>query len=245
MKRVLLALLAVGVAAAQSDADLTKGKKLFAGHCAPCHGIDGTGGRGANLAVPKLKRASTDDDIAELIKSGIPGTIMDGAWQLSDREVEAVVAYVRSLGRAAVVALPGEAERGRKVYRKSGCAGCHVIQGEGTGFGPELTVIGAQRSAAYLREAILDPAATIPQDFLMVRVQPRDGLEVTGLRVNEDSFSIQIKDSNNQYHSFRKTELASLDKETKQSAMPSYAKTLSSAEVDDLVAYLASLRGEQ
>jgi putative heme-binding domain-containing protein len=227
-----------------SPEDLAKGKKLFQAHCGPCHGFDGTGGRGANLTVPKLKRATDNQAFFDLAKYGIPGTIMDGAWQLSDAELWRVVAYTRSLGKTARVELPGDAARGAAAYRKSGCAGCHAIQGQGGSLGPELTAIGARRSAAYLKEAIVDPGATVPEEYLMVRAKPRDGKEVRGMRVNEDSFTVQIKDLSGRYHSFRKADLTSLDREPKQSAMPSYQSKLSAAELDDLIAYLAGLRGE-
>lgn len=220
------------------------GKKLFEAHCSLCHGMDGCGGRGANLRLPKLKRAADEAGIAEVIKAGIPGTIMDGAWQLNDGEVARVALYVRSLGNTTPVTLPGDSARGQSLYAARGCASCHILKGEGRGFGPELTTIGAQRSAAYLREAVVDPSATVPEDYQTVRAKTRSGEEIRGLRVNEDSFTIQIKDAGNRFGSYRKADLASLERE-KQSAMPSYSAKLSPSELDDLVAYLASLRGEK
>ena len=53
-----------------------------------------------------------------------------------------------------------------------------------------------------------------------------------------DSFSIQVKDLNNQLHSFRKSEIQTLDKQMGASLMPNYTGKVSGAELDDLVAYL-------
>src|SRR5271165_3775499 len=152
MRSLTLALFA-WTAAAQEPPPQTNpelGKKLFTAHCAPCHGIDATGGRGPNLAVPKLRRAANDQAIFDLVKNGIPGTIMDGTWQLSDPELWRIVSYVSSLGHTTPQSLPGDPSRGKTLYDKLACAGCHIVAGEGRAIGPELSAIGASRSAAYL-----------------------------------------------------------------------------------------------
>src|SRR5204862_4742915 len=137
---------------------------IFESQCALCHGQDGKGGRGPSLANPRLKKAPDEDALRVVIKNGIAGTEMPGAWQLHPREVESVAAYVRSLGTVAIEALPGNTDRGAELYRATGCASCHVVEGQGSGFGPELSEIGARRSAAYLREALVKPAAAAPDN---------------------------------------------------------------------------------
>lgn len=224
--------------------DLTQGKRLYIGHCALCHGIEGVGGRGPALNQPALRRVKDNWALYGVIKNGVDGTEMPGAWQMTEREVWRVAGYVRSLGRVEPATLTGDAGRGRELYRAKGCAGCHIVRGEGGASGPELTEIGARRSAAYLREALIDPAASVPERFLTVSVTTRAGRNLRGVRVNEDSFTIQLRDDNNHFRSFRKAELKDLKKEFGVSTMPSY-KTLTAAELDDLVAYLASLRGEK
>ena len=71
----------------------------------------------------------------------------------------------------------------------------------------------------------------------------REGREVRGARINEDTFTIQVRDSNGQLHSFRKAELRQIEKEFGKSLMPAYKERLSASEVGDLVAYLSSLGG--
>jgi cytochrome c oxidase cbb3-type subunit 3 len=224
--------------------DMARGKRLFEGQCAVCHGITGTGGRGANLAQPRLRRATNDEALFLVIKDGIDGTEMPESWQMSDREIRQVAGYVRSLGRMAVSAQKGDAAHGQSIYASQGCVGCHVVRGEGSSLGPELTGIGARRSVEYLRQALADPGAAVPEGFLIVSVTTRDGAQVRGMRVNEDSFTIQIKDAANRFHSLRKADLTDLRKEFGKSLMPSYLGKLTAAEIDDLVAYLAGLRGE-
>jgi cytochrome c oxidase cbb3-type subunit 3 len=69
------------------------------------------------------------------------------------------------------------------------------------------------------------------------------GRTVRGMRVNEDTFSIQLRDAGGRFHSFRKSELSKIDREDNASLMPSYESKFTPAELDDLIAYLASLRG--
>jgi len=224
--------------------DIAAGKKLFELHCAVCHGIEGKGGgRGPNLNRVHLEHAPDDAALKSLMKDGIPPE-MPGAWYMSEKDVKNVVAYVRSLGRAPAEPLPGDAARGARVYDKGECSNCHIVTGEGTGFGPELTEVGARRSAEYLRECLLKPSTNLPEGFLWVEATTLSGEIVRGIRVNEDTFSIQIKDGSRGFHSLRKQELKELRKLRGETPMPSYEQILSAAELQDLVAYLASLRGK-
>ncbi|MCP5119048.1 MAG: c-type cytochrome, partial [bacterium] len=225
--------------------DAAGGERLFKGHCARCHGMEGGGGEGANLARAKLRHATDEEALFSVIKDGIPGTGMPGAWSMSDSEVRQVSAYVLSLGRTSAQPVSGDPQRGESIYRtKGGCSVCHIVGGEGRSRGPDLTGIGDRRGIAYLREALLNPGTALPEgpsgfkSFLSVRAVTADDREVRGIRVSEDSFTIQLRDADNRLHSIRKTALKRLEKEFDKSPMPSYESTLSSAEVDDLVAYL-------
>jgi cytochrome c oxidase cbb3-type subunit 3 len=226
--------------------DLARGNKLFVAHCALCHGIGGTGGRGPSLNQPDLRRAADSRALVQIIQNGIEGTEMPEAWQMTDREIRQVAGYVRSLGRTAVVKLPGDPVKGKQYYEaKGGCAACHIVSGRGGTTGPYLTDIGARRSAVYLREALIDPGAAVPEGFLVVTIVTRDSQRVRGVRLNEDSFTIQLRDASNVFHSFRKLDLTELKKEFGASMMPGYRDALAASEIDDLVAYLAGLRGEK
>ena len=66
--------------------DLADGERLFRVHCARCHGIDGAGGEGSNLARPSLQYANDDEDLIALIDDGIPGTGMPAIWSLDDAQ---------------------------------------------------------------------------------------------------------------------------------------------------------------
>jgi cytochrome c oxidase cbb3-type subunit 3 len=251
-----LAFLQVATADAQpkplekvTPGDLEGGASVYTMYCGRCHGLDGSGGMGPPLARPRLRRGVDDTAVIDILVNGIPGTAMMGAWSLSEREIVQVTAYVRSLGRRPPEALPGDAARGQSVYARAGCATCHIVDGEGSGLGPDLSDVGTRRGAAFLRESLIDPGAARPERavpyepygypaYVVVRAQRRGGAEVVGMRVNEDTFTIQLRDQQGRVHSFRKSELQQLRTDPATSLMPDYRDTLKKDEIEDLVAYL-------
>jgi putative heme-binding domain-containing protein len=129
------------------------------------------------------------------------------------------------------------------IYQTKGtCADCHTLSGRGGAFGPDLTGVGASRSPQHLRESLLNPAADVPRGFAFISAVMRDGQRVAGVRINEDTFSIQLRDATGMLHSLWKAELREFSKDLKKSPMPSYGAKLSPSDLDDLVAYLASLQ---
>jgi putative heme-binding domain-containing protein len=249
----LLGMLPILLQPAFAMADVAAGGKLFAAHCAACHGPLGEGGRGVKLTT--LTRASDDKSLFNIIRKGIPGTEMPPA-PLKDGEIRDVAVFVRSLRRDSAPAAAGGGPRGEQIYRQAGCMSCHTIGVEGGVLGPDLSRIGARRDKEYLRRALLDPEADIPEsfgeyrwyivipnNFLQVRLTTQDGHAITGARINEDAFSIQVRDEAGQVHSFWKDELKELHKDWGKSPMPSYRDKLTKQDIEDLVGYLASLRG--
>ena len=224
--------------------EVARGRALFEAQCAYCHGAGGDGGRGANLARPALRRAPTDEALFRIVNRGIPGTGMPGNG-MSARETWQVVAFVRTLGRVARQPLPGDAASGAQVYQANGCASCHTIQGRGGALGPDLTDVGARSSPAFLRRSLLDPGADVPVGFMQVGATTREGRRLTGVRVNEDPFSIQFRDAKGELYTFFKNELAEFAKDEGQTPMPSYRGRLDATALDDLVAYLVSLEGSR
>lgn len=234
---------AAQVKTATAKPDPIAGKKLFQENCSTCHGLDGGGGRGPNLHTPKLKYAPDEKSLRAVIGNGI-STDMPAAWFLTDDEIANVASYVLSLGRIPPEKVPGDPANGAEVYALSQCSMCHMLAGQGNSIGPDLTEVGARRGAAQLRQTLLHPESTIPEGFLLIEAVTSSGDSVQGVRMNEDSFSIQIRDYSGRFFSFRKADLKELKKLRNETPMPSYAPTFSPTELQDLVAYLAAQRGQ-
>jgi putative heme-binding domain-containing protein len=227
-----------------SRADLLSGEKLFQVHCARCHGPKGEGSRGPTLIRARLLHAPDDAALVAVIDDGIRGTEMPGSGgAMSHHEMLQTATFVRSLGKVPQQPVPGDAAHGAEIYRTKGnCGACHSISGEGGVAGPDLTQIGEARSAAYLRESLIDPQAAVPEGYVRLTLVPKTGRSVTGMRVNEDSFSIQVRDDSGRSYSFWKSDVARVEKPQNKSPMPSFRGQLSDPEITDLVAYLASLK---
>jgi cytochrome c oxidase cbb3-type subunit III len=210
-------------------------------HCASCHGLKGLGGRGPDLVSGRWTHGSTDEDLTRVITKGVSGGGMPSfSGEFDEEQIRELVAFVRSLGASSGprVRPTGNPDHGRELYGQAACSQCHMIQGRGGRLGPDLTRIGSQRSLGHLRESLVKPSADIADSYQAVRVTPRGARPVTGIRRNEDNFTIQVFDTNEKYHSFRRDSLDRLE-ELKDSLMPPTTSGL-----DDLVAYLDSLRGK-
>jgi len=147
------------------------------------------------------------------------------------------VVFVSSLGQSAAPATAGDPTRGARLFESNACSSCHILAGQGRALGPELTDLGDRRSAAYVREVLLDPGSRLPAEFLVVRVTTKAGEITEGIRINEDNYSIQLKDVAGNMRSFEKAELQSQERLRGKTPMPSF-KNLPPADVQDLVAYL-------
>jgi putative heme-binding domain-containing protein len=176
--------------------------------------------------------------------------------RFTEKELRQLVAYVRSVGRLPSERVLGDAKSGAAVYRKLACSSCHIVAGEGGSLGPDLSDIGLLRGAAYLHEAVVAPGSSLPKgtlsvlprgyaEYLPVRIVTRQGREIRGIRINEDAFTIQVRDSAGALYSLRKSDLEVLEKQAGTSLMPSFATQLTPPELTDLVAYLVSLRGAE
>jgi putative heme-binding domain-containing protein len=241
--------LAAGLVAAQehagqyAQADIERGSRLYGANCVVCHGVTGDTVPNVDLRSGKFRRAASDEELGRLITNGVPGTAMP-PHKFQAAEVTGIVAYVRTMrdvNIARVVA--GDAERGKAVFADKGaCASCHRVNGQGSRLAPDLSEIGGIRSADALQASLLDPTANMRPINRSVRAVTGDGKVITGRRLNEDTYSVQLIDSRERLVSLWKAELKEFTV-IKTSPMPSYKDKLSAQELADVVAYLRTLRG--
>jgi putative heme-binding domain-containing protein len=107
---------------------------------------------------------------------------------------------------------------------------------------PDLSDIGSARSAGALQQALLDPTSVMMPINRPVRIVMKNGTTMTGRRLNEDTYTVQVIDDRERLRSIDKADIGRLIVET-TSTMPSYAGRLTAEEIADLVAYLLSLKG--
>jgi len=226
--------------------DVEAGKRVFRVHCASCHGADGRGGRGSDLASGELYHGATDADLYRNIEEGIPGTEMPASW-LVPKRLWQVVAFVRSLSGteapSSTTSTGGDASRGQELFRgKGGCLECHRVGREGGFAGPDLTTVGSRRSPEHLKASLLAPEEEIRRDYRIATVSPSDGsIGTTGYVRNEDRHYLLLLDLEGKLRTFEKSGLQQVEKD-RRSMMQSYEGVFDDAELEDLVAYLASLR---
>ena len=224
--------------------EIEHGKRIFGIHCARCHGLDGVGGEGPNLMRENLRRSAADEVLVDIVDNGIPGTDMPRHGSLNTRELWNVAAYVRSLGVVPREDLPGDPVKGRELYEATLCSTCHIVNGEGMALGPDLSDIGLLRGSVHLREAIQDPPKLVSPRYRTVLIEDEDGRQIMGVRTGEDTFTIQLIDEAGRHRSFRKSRVREFKLLPEESMMMSYAD-FADEELDDLVAYLATLRGPE
>ncbi|MEZ5402354.1 MAG: c-type cytochrome [Bryobacteraceae bacterium] len=212
--------------------DLADGQRRYMSQCAGCHGRDGRGGQGTpDFTTGNFRRASSDEGLFQVVAKGIPGTTMP-AFSLSGRQIWQTLAYIRSLGASRTAEhASGDVARGAMLFKENRCGGCH------SSTAPDLREIGRERSLAELKRSILDPQAEVSNAYWRIKATTRDGAAVEGLRLNEDTHSVQYLDRQGKLRSARKEALAGYEI-VKQSPMPAYRGKLTGAQVNDLVAYL-------
>jgi cytochrome c oxidase cbb3-type subunit III len=234
---------------------IAQGKQIFDGTCAVCHGIDGSGANGPNIQA--AARAMGPEGLYNRIWGGVIGSGMPNFSYLGEDKIWDVVDYVSTLGQVNGGPVTGDPQKGKEVYASSGCASCHSIDGKGGDSGPDLSNMGSVRAPSFMRDEILNPGANKPEGepglssragyggYRMYRVTLANGKVVTGTRVNESSFSLQLRDAQGDIVSVDKLTAKNVEELPDKSFMPSYKGKLSDAQVDDLVAYLATLEVKQ
>ncbi len=241
---------------AGKPAAIREGASLFRANCSPCHGLSARGGpKGPDLSSGRWAHGSSDAEIFRTITQGVAGTEMP-ANAFADSEIWSIVAYLRSLSPI-VHPVSGDHKKGEEIFGGLGCSTCHMVNGRGGVLGPDLSRVGASRSVSYLSDSIRHPSKDLsegivdpnnglgmPMVYDAVTVITPSGERITGIAKNEDTFTVQLLDTNQHFHFFLKKDLKRVIHE-KRSLMPAYSEqAVGPEELNDLVAYLQSLRGE-
>ena len=220
------------------------GARLYAEHCDRCHGANGGGVAGVDLRSGKFRSATTDQQLRTVITNGFPTAGMP-PFTLDAADAAGLVAYLRNMTSIDRGSLKmGNAAHGRVVVETKGaCLSCHRVNDQGSRKGPNLSNIGANRSAGSLERSLIDPTSQMWPINRPVRIVTRDGRVINGRRLNEDTYTVQIADEEGRLIALNKADLREFVVST-TSTMPSYKEELTSEELADVVTYLLSLKGQ-
>ena len=231
-----------------------EGDSLYNQRCTGCHGPNGTDGEigPALVSGERADFGTTDGQVFNTIKNGIPGTAM-GPQKLPDDEIWKIATYIHALrGTAIDSPSPGDVAHGEQIFWGKGqCGSCHMLGGKGGLTAPDLNNIAGTRKASTIVDALTKKEhheygsggahlRSLPamDSYLPVHVTTADGKTIDGVLLNEDGYSIQMIGNDQRLHSFDRAKLRRIDIES-QSLMPTdYDKRLTPEEFKDLLAFL-------
>jgi cytochrome c oxidase cbb3-type subunit 3 len=215
-----------------------RGKSMFELKCSTCHGLDGRGGEHAPDIVHRRTVTSlSDQGLLDLIHDGIPESGMPGFSSMSQEDTQRLIAYLHLLqGKSAAGFTEGDAVRGQVLFfGKAGCSACHSIGGAAQLAAGDLAGFGRDHQAGEIRDAIVRPAGGQQESATAVG---RDGRKFSGMIRNEDNGSLQLQDAHGRFYLLMKSSLVSVQRHSGDQMPVDYGQRLSTAELDDLVAYI-------
>ena len=136
-----------------------------------------------------------------------------------------------------ILALQGNAKRGRTVFRRAAilCVNCHRAEGQGREFGPALDGIDRRFNREQILEQILRPSKIIHPDY-----QLRQAGDLVGIILSRNDNALILRDAGGKDH---RLPADTATRPLPASAMPpGLLATLTAREAADLIAYLRSLK---
>jgi cytochrome c oxidase cbb3-type subunit III len=219
--------------------EIAAGSRIYSAQCQFCHGRDGDQISGIDLRRGVFRQTRDDTDLARVINTGTPGGMPPFA--LSAADLTGIIAYMRAAFDGSASIQVGDATRGKELFETAACSSCHRVGATGPILAPPLNDIGLARTPAALERSIRDPSSAMMPINRPVRIVMNDGTGLSGRRLNEDTATVQIIDTNERLRSVAKRDIATMRIDF-ASPMPAYADRLTDTEIGDLVAYLLTLR---
>lgn len=244
---------AAAIAGAKQDpAAVESGAKLFATHCAGCHGRTGRGNPGA----PDLIRSIivlTDEKgilISPVLRNGRPDQGMPKP-NLTEPQIADLVAWLHvqtySAGHRNTYAfqdvVTGNAKLGEAYFNGAGgCTRCHSVTGD-------LQGIAKRFDSMSLQQHWLGPRGRAgrgevsPRAAVMVKVTLPSGETISGRLDRVDDFSVSLHDSSGAYHSFfRNGNVPKVEITDPLRAHVELLPKYTDADIHNVTAYLVTLK---
>ena len=145
-----------------------------------------------------------------------------------------------------LLAVKGDAKRGAELVSMTGkmaaCLACHILNGTGRDFGPDLSKVGSRLTREQILENLHQPSKTIAKGYETWTLTLKDGSVQTGFVVNPGDTAVTLKLPTGQPQTFERAQIRS-QKVEPMSLMPEgLLQTMTEQEAADVIAFLAGLK---
>jgi putative heme-binding domain-containing protein len=220
-----------------------KGKAEFVHNCTACHRAD---------MVTRVKKTPDEwrKSVDEMAARGTDGSKED----LNNAYLYLVTNYAAdkpgppartqtttpssTSGSAVLNSL--ELEGVKRIVAENGCLTCHRIAQQGAYTGPSLNGVGARRTTAEIRTAIVSPPPTVNPSNNLIRLTTADGKTIVGRILSQDDHQVRVIDASGEVATYLKSGLRQFTM-INTNPMPSYERKITGEDLDGLIRYLGSL----
>jgi quinoprotein glucose dehydrogenase len=157
------------------------------------------------------------------------------------REYETQKSLDDSVGVYRETLYGGDAERGRQIFYQDAaaqCIRCHVVDGQGSDVGPDLTDVASRLNRSQLLQSMVNPNARIAPGYGTVTLTMDDGEVIRGQLTAETASQITVTSGEEEWV-VNKDHVA--ERVNSPSGMFAMGDVLSRSELRDLVEFLMTL----
>ena len=138
--------------------------------------------------------------------------------------------------------ITGNPVAGRAIFEGVGnCLSCHRAGAAGAVLAPNLSDVGAEYSPDELKQKLLTPSPALDPKNRLYQIVTDRGKTIRGKLLNQGPLSLQMLASDGRLIALPRAQIRG-GHFVDPPQMPSYQSKLTSTQIDDLVAYLASMR---
>lgn len=226
------------------NAAADRGRSVWATQCIGCHGTTARGtDKGANLIRSDMMWSDRyGSDLMPFLQKGHPTQSGVASNTLSKTQVEELSHFIHqrlydTLRGSPIFnpqnVLTGNVKEGEAYFNGAGkCATCHSPTGDLAGFG--------RNNPVDIQQRFMFPRAR--KQKLTITVTPANGTTVTGMPVHIDDFAVSLRDSNGDYHSWKRSASLKVVKNNPLQAHVELLDRITDKNMHDIVAYLETLK---
>ncbi|MFC5454659.1 PQQ-dependent sugar dehydrogenase [Prosthecobacter fluviatilis] len=145
-----------------------------------------------------------------------------------------------------LLAVQGNAKRGGELLSMTGkmaaCFACHIINGSGHDFGPDLSKVGARLTREQILESLKQPSKVIAKGYETWVVTLKDGRVQTGFITRSNGGSTTMKLPGGQPQAIAQDQIQSQQSQPSSLMPEGLLQSMTEQEAADVVSYLSGLK---